>query len=68
MKLAAAKALAALAREEVPDSVSRAYGGQKFSLGRNTSFLNLRYARPLMGSARRGQGCDGFRRSSKSYS
>lgn len=33
MKLAAAKALAALAREEVPDSVSRAYGGQKFSFG-----------------------------------
>ncbi|MFM8429888.1 MAG: malic enzyme-like NAD(P)-binding protein, partial [Holophagaceae bacterium] len=33
MKLAAAKALAALAREEVPDSVSRAYGGQAFSFG-----------------------------------
>ncbi|MFZ9834919.1 MAG: NADP-dependent malic enzyme [Holophagaceae bacterium] len=33
MKLAAAKALAALAREEVPDSVSRAYGGQQFSFG-----------------------------------
>ena len=33
MKLAAAKALAALAREEVPDSVSRASGGQKFSFG-----------------------------------
>ena len=33
MKLAAAKALAALAREEVPDSVSRAYSGQKFSFG-----------------------------------
>ncbi|MFM8233751.1 MAG: NADP-dependent malic enzyme [Holophagaceae bacterium] len=33
MKLAAAKALADLAREEVPDSVSRAYGGQKFSFG-----------------------------------
>ena len=34
MKLAASKALAALAREDVPDSVSRAYGGQKFSFGR----------------------------------
>ncbi|MFZ9186245.1 MAG: NADP-dependent malic enzyme [Holophagaceae bacterium] len=33
MKLAAAKALAALAREEVPDSVSRAYAGQAFSFG-----------------------------------
>ena len=33
MKLAAAQALAALAREEVPDSVSRAYSGQKFTFG-----------------------------------
>lgn len=33
MKLAAAKALAALAREDVPDSVSRAYGGEKFAFG-----------------------------------
>ncbi len=35
MKMAAARALAALAREEVPESVSRAYGGDKFSFGRN---------------------------------
>ncbi|MBI4818627.1 MAG: NADP-dependent malic enzyme [Deltaproteobacteria bacterium] len=33
MKLAAARALAALAREDVPDVVSRAYGGQRFSFG-----------------------------------
>ena len=33
MKIAASKALAALAREEVPESVSRAYGGEKFSFG-----------------------------------
>ncbi len=33
MKLAAAKALAALAREDVPESVSKAYGGQKFAFG-----------------------------------
>ncbi|HJW73096.1 MAG TPA: NADP-dependent malic enzyme [Geothrix sp.] len=33
MKIAAAKALAALARQEVPDSVSRAYAGQKFTFG-----------------------------------
>ena len=33
MKLAAAKALAALAKEEVPDSVVKAYSGQKFSFG-----------------------------------
>ncbi len=35
MKMAAAKALAALAKEEVPDSVSRAYGGETFSFGRD---------------------------------
>lgn len=34
MKLAAVKALARLAREEVPDSVSKAYGNVKFSFGR----------------------------------
>ncbi|MEW5741478.1 MAG: NADP-dependent malic enzyme [Myxococcota bacterium] len=33
MKLAAARALAELAREDVPDSVGRAYGGQRFSFG-----------------------------------
>ncbi|WP_257309135.1 NADP-dependent malic enzyme [Geothrix fuzhouensis] len=33
MKLAAAKALAALAKEEVPDSVVKAYSGQKFTFG-----------------------------------
>jgi len=34
MKLAAARALAALAHEEVPESVSRAYGGERFRFGR----------------------------------
>jgi len=33
MKLAAAHALAALAKEEVPESVVKAYAGQKFSFG-----------------------------------
>jgi malate dehydrogenase (oxaloacetate-decarboxylating)(NADP+) len=33
MKLAAAHALAALAKEEVPDSVIAAYGGERFSFG-----------------------------------
>jgi malate dehydrogenase (oxaloacetate-decarboxylating)(NADP+) len=33
MKLAAAHALAALAREDVPDAVSHAYGGEHFSFG-----------------------------------
>jgi malate dehydrogenase (oxaloacetate-decarboxylating)(NADP+) len=34
MKLAAARALAALAKEQVPDSVSNAYGGGRFTFGR----------------------------------
>ncbi|OFX25386.1 MAG: malic enzyme [Anaeromyxobacter sp. RBG_16_69_14] len=34
MKMAAARALAELAREEVPESVSRAYSGVTFSFGR----------------------------------
>jgi malate dehydrogenase (oxaloacetate-decarboxylating)(NADP+) len=33
MKLAAARSLAALAREDVPDSVSMAYGGERFAFG-----------------------------------
>ena len=33
MKIAAARALADLAKEPVPDSVSQAYGGKKFSFG-----------------------------------
>lgn len=35
MKLAACHSLAQLAREEVPDSVSASYGGQKFKFGRD---------------------------------
>ncbi len=35
MKMAAAKALAQLAKEPVPESVAKAYGGVKFSFGRN---------------------------------
>jgi malate dehydrogenase (oxaloacetate-decarboxylating)(NADP+) len=34
MKMAAAKAIAALAKEEVPESVTRAYGGERFAFGR----------------------------------
>jgi malate dehydrogenase (oxaloacetate-decarboxylating)(NADP+) len=34
MKMAAVKALATLAKEDVPESVSRAYGGQTFKFGR----------------------------------
>jgi len=35
MKMAAALALAKLAKEPVPDDVKKAYGGQTFSFGRN---------------------------------
>ncbi len=35
MKMAAVKALAQLAKEDVPESVSRAYGGQQFRFGRD---------------------------------
>jgi len=35
MKVAATRALAALAREAVPEVVSRAYGGERFSFGRD---------------------------------
>lgn len=34
MKFAASKALSALAKEDVPDSVIRAYGGQPIKFGR----------------------------------
>ncbi len=34
MKMAAAKALADLTKEPVPDSVAKAYGGKKFTFGR----------------------------------
>ncbi len=33
MKLAAARALAALAKEDVPDAVTHAYGGERFTFG-----------------------------------
>ena len=35
MKMAAVRALAQLAKEDVPESVSRAYGGQQFRYGRD---------------------------------
>ena len=35
MKIAAARALADLAKEEVPDDVKRAYGNENFAFGRN---------------------------------
>jgi len=35
MKIAAAQALASLAREDVPESVAKAYGGRRFTFGRD---------------------------------
>jgi malate dehydrogenase (oxaloacetate-decarboxylating)(NADP+) len=35
MKMAAARAIAALAREEVPEAVTRAYAGDRFTFGRD---------------------------------
>jgi malate dehydrogenase (oxaloacetate-decarboxylating)(NADP+) len=35
MKMAAARALAQLAKEDVPESVSRGYGGERFTFGRD---------------------------------
>ena len=40
MKLAATRALAALAKEDVPDSVCRAYGVERLSSAPTTSFRN----------------------------
>ena len=44
MKIAAAYAIAALAREDVPDEVSAAYRGQRLRYGRIISFRPLRPA------------------------
>ncbi len=40
MKIAAAMALARLAKEDIPDSVIRTYGGKELSLEKNTSSQN----------------------------
>ncbi len=38
MKIAASHALAKLAKEDVPDSVIRVYGGKRIEFGRSASF------------------------------
>ena len=48
MKMAAVHALAKLAREEVPESVCRAYGDVKFSSAANTSFPSRSIPRALL--------------------
>ena len=42
MKIAAAKAIALLARENVPDEVVSAYGGDRPKYGKIISFLYIR--------------------------
>ena len=41
MKVAAAKAIALLAREEVPDEVVAAYGGERPNTEKTTLYLQL---------------------------
>ena len=41
MKIAAAKAIALLAREDVPDEVVSAYGGDRPKYGKNYIILHL---------------------------
>ena len=63
MKLAATRALAALAKEDVPDSVCRAYGVERLKFGAGISDSEtVRSARAAVGGGRGGQGCDGKRR------
>ena len=63
MKMAAAKALAALAKEDVPDSVSRAYSGERFRFGRDYIIPKPLDPRVLLWVAPgRGEGRHGRRR------
>ena len=68
MKLAAAESLALLAREDVPEEVSRAYGGRKFSFGPDyiiPSPLDPRIIEWTI--ARRSQGRHGKRRGPRAH-
>lgn len=51
MKIAAAKALAALAKQDVPDAVINAYGGERFSFGQDYIIPKPFDARVLMWEA-----------------
>jgi malate dehydrogenase (oxaloacetate-decarboxylating)(NADP+) len=51
MKIAAAQALAALAKQDVPDAVINAYGGERFSFGREYIIPKPFDARVLMWEA-----------------
>ena len=63
MKLAATRALASLAKEDVPDSVLRAYAVERLEFGREYIIPKaLRSARAHLGSLRGGAGRHGYRR------
>ena len=63
MKLAATYALAALAKEDVPDSVCRAYGVETLEVRRRLHHSQaVRSARAGVGSRSRGQSRHGYRR------
>ena len=69
MKLAAAQALATLAKEDVPDSVIKAYGGEKLQFGRDYIIPKpLDPARAALGSSGGGKGRHGDRRCARSRS
>ena len=68
MKIAAAQALAGLAREDVPDEVAAAYHGSRPQLRARLSHPRaLRSAPHLDHSGRRGQGRHGKRRRTPPY-
>ena len=63
MKIAAAEALARLAREDVPDEVAAAYSGERLTLRAGLHHPGaVRPAADLGGAVGRRQGGDGFRR------
>ena len=68
MKIAAAKALAALAQEDVPDQVAAAFLGRQVKSGTDMSARRLRSEARYPRSACRGQGCHGYGRGPSSRS
>ena len=67
MKIAASHALAKLAKEDVPDSVIRAYGGKRIEFGREYIIPKPFDPRVLLWeTVAVAQGGDGYRRRAKS--
>ncbi len=68
MKLAAARALAQLAREDVPDEVAAAYRGRRLKFGKDYIIpLAVRSAPDLLYSALRRPGCHGYGRGEEAH-